>query len=138
MARVFFTRAARDDLIDIWTHIAEDDPSAADRVLDRLDEVASHLADNPQMGPARDDIRPGLRYLVSGSYLLLYRIVGDDIEIVRAVHGRRDLYGALLHKSADGRTSPFPGQTYPATSVMGVPSAVNPFRTATRTWNSAT
>ena len=47
------------------------------------------------MGPARDDIRPGLRYLVSGSYLLLYRIVGDDIEVVRAVHGRRDLYGLI-------------------------------------------
>ena len=43
MPRVFFTRAAREDLIDIWTHIAEDDPSAADRVLDRLDEVAAHL-----------------------------------------------------------------------------------------------
>ena len=93
MARVFFTRAARDDLIDIWTHIAEEDPAAADRVLGRLDEVASHLADNPQMGPARDDIRPGLRYLVSGSHLFLYRMFGDDIEIVRAVHGRRDLYG---------------------------------------------
>jgi toxin ParE1/3/4 len=93
MAQVFFTRAAREDLIDIWTHIARDDPAAADRVLDRLDEVAAHLTENPRMGPARDDIRPGLRYLVSGSYLLLYRIVGDDIEIVRAVHGRRDLYG---------------------------------------------
>ena len=93
MRRLFCTRAARDDLIDIWTHIAADDPTAADRILDRLDEVASHLADNPQMGPARDDIRPGLRYLVSGSYLLLYRIDGDGIEIVRAVHGRRDLYG---------------------------------------------
>jgi ParB family chromosome partitioning protein len=45
---------------------------------------------------------------------------------------------ALLHKSAEGRSSPFPGQTYPATSVTGVPSAVKPFRTATRTWNSAT
>jgi len=93
MLQVCFTRAAREDLIAIWTHIAEDDAAAADRVLDRLDEAASHLADNPQIGPARDDIRPGLRYLVSGSYLLLYRIDGDDIEIVRAVHGRRDLYG---------------------------------------------
>lgn len=45
---------------------------------------------------------------------------------------------ALLHKSAEGRSSPFLGQTYPATSVTGVPSAVKPFRTATRTWNSAT
>ena len=93
MRRVLFTRAAREDLIDIWTHIAADDPAAADRMLDRLEEAASHLAHNPQMGPARDDIRPGLRYLVSGSYLLLYRTLGDGIEIVRAVHGRRDLYG---------------------------------------------
>jgi hypothetical protein len=45
---------------------------------------------------------------------------------------------ALLHKSCDGRASPFPGQTYPATSVMGVPSAVKPLSTATRTWNSPT
>jgi len=93
MPHVLFTQAALEDLIEIWTHIAEDDPSAADRVLDRLDEAANHLTSNPQMGPARDDIRPGLRYLVSGFYLLLYRMIGDDIEIVGAVHRRRDLYG---------------------------------------------
>ena len=46
--------------------------------------------------------------------------------------------GALLHKSGDRRTSPFPGQTYPMASVTGMPSAVKPFMTATRTWNSAT
>ena len=44
---------------------------------------------------------------------------------------------ALLHKSAEGRSSCFPGQTYPMTFVTGIPSAVKPFRTATRTWNSA-
>ena len=46
-----------------------------------------------------------------------------------------DLYcdEALLHKSADGRSSPFPGQTYPTGSVTGMPSAVYPFRTAIRT-----
>ena len=41
---------------------------------------------------------------------------------------------ALLHKSGDRRTSPFPGQTYPMASVTGMPSAVKPFMTATRTW----
>ena len=45
---------------------------------------------------------------------------------------------ALLHKSGDRRISPFPGQTYPTVSVTGMPSAVKPFRMATRTWNSAT
>jgi len=45
------------------------------------------------MGAARDDIRPGLRYLVSDPYLLLYRTTDGGVEIVRAVHGRRDLFG---------------------------------------------
>jgi toxin ParE1/3/4 len=93
LPKVYFTQAARDDLIDIWVHIAADDPAAADRILDRLDEAANHLSRNPQMGPARNDIRPELRYLVCGSYLLLYRIVEEGVEVVRAVHGRRDLYG---------------------------------------------
>ena len=48
------------------------------------------------------------------------------------------LGGGLLHKSGFLRTSPFPGRTYPTVSVTGMPSAVKPFRTATRTWNSAT
>jgi len=93
MARVFFTRQAREDLIDIWLHIAEDDPQAADRVLDRLDEAADYFARHPEMGAARDDIRPGLRYLISDPCLLLYRITDGGVEIVRAVHGRRDLFG---------------------------------------------
>ena len=46
--------------------------------------------------------------------------------------------GTLLRKSSDGRAAPSAGQTYPTTFVTGMPSAVKPFRTATRTWNSAT
>lgn len=91
--QVYFTRAAREDLIAIWTHIADHNPQAADRLFDRIEQAANRLADNPQIGPTRDDIRPGLRYLVTGPYLLLYRIREGGIEIVRAVHGRRDLNG---------------------------------------------
>lgn len=93
MAAVYFTRRARQDLIDIWLHIAADDPGAADRVLDRLELAATNLTENPRMGPARGDIRPDLRYLVSDTYLILYRIAEDGVEIVRVVHGRRDLFG---------------------------------------------
>lgn len=93
MAGVVFTGKARADLIDIWLHIAADDPATADRVLDQLGEAAGRLADHPEMGTARNDIRPGLRYLISGSYLLLYRITDAGVEIVRVVHGRRDLFG---------------------------------------------
>lgn len=96
MVKAHFSRAAREDLIDIWAHIAADSSQAADRVLDRLDAAAEVLAAHPRIGPPRDDIRPGLRYLVSGSYLLLYRVlVDDDVEIVRVTHGSRDLFSLL-------------------------------------------
>lgn len=36
------------------------------------------------------------------------------------------------------RNPPFPGQTYPAATVIGMPSAVKRLRTATRIWTSAT
>jgi hypothetical protein len=49
-----------------------------------------------------------------------------------------DLGLALLDKSGDRRTSPFPAQTYPTTLVTGMPRAVRRFNTATPTWNSAT
>lgn len=37
-----------------------------------------------------------------------------------------------MHKSSDGKATPFPGHTYPTASVTGMPSAVKPFMTATR------
>jgi hypothetical protein len=43
-----------------------------------------------------------------------------------------------MHKAFDGGDVPAAGQTYPTTFVTGIPRAVKPFRTATRTWNSAT
>jgi transposase InsO family protein len=43
---------------------------------------------------------------------------------------RECLAAALLRKSDDGRTIPFPGQTYPARWVRGVPRAVKRFRMA--------
>ncbi len=90
-AKVLRTRRGRQDLIDIWRHIGRDDPAAADRLLDRIDARCALLAEHPQLGPERADIRPGLRYLVVERYVILYRTVEGGVEIVRVVHGARDL-----------------------------------------------
>lgn len=78
--------------MEIWQYVATDDAVAADALLDRIDAACSGLVDQPTLGPSRDDIRPGLRYLVVGAYLVLYRIIDGGVEIVRVVHGRRDLF----------------------------------------------
>ena len=93
MARFTRTARAEEDLIDIWTYIAQDNLGAADRLLDRLDSVCGLLADNPRMGPARPDLAQGMRYFPAGNYLVLYREAPGGVEIVRVVHGARDLPG---------------------------------------------
>jgi toxin ParE1/3/4 len=85
------TAQAEEDLIDIWSYIARDNPSAADRLLDALDMKSQALARNPKMGMARDDIHPGVRHFPVGNYIILYRDLGNGVEVVRYVHGRRRL-----------------------------------------------
>jgi toxin ParE1/3/4 len=89
--RLRLTAQAEEDLIDIWSYIAQYNPLAADRLLDALDRKCQTLAQNPQMGMARDDIATGVRHFPVGNYIILYRNVGNGIEVVRYVHGRRRL-----------------------------------------------
>jgi len=85
------TVQAEEDLIDIWLYIAQDSPAAADRLFDEIEKKLSLLADQPQLGPTRPDIAEGCRYFPVGSYLILYRIIPDGIEVVRVVQGSRRL-----------------------------------------------
>ena len=85
------TAQAEEDLIDIWNYIARDNPIAASRLLDILEEKSQALARKPMMGAARDNIAAGVRHLPVGKYLILYRVIKDGVEIVRYVQGMRRL-----------------------------------------------
>ncbi len=85
------TAQAEEDLIEIWIYIAQDNPGAADCVLDNIEQHFHALSDNPLMGRLSPDIAPELRYFTVGNYLILYRAVQDGIQIVRVIHGARDL-----------------------------------------------
>jgi toxin ParE1/3/4 len=96
VARVIRTKRADDDLVEIWAHIAQDNPLAADRTLDAIEAHWSHLALHPLLGRARDDIASGIRHLVTGQYLTLYRFANEDVEILRVLHGRRKIDHDIL------------------------------------------
>jgi len=44
------TAQSEEDLIEIWLYIAQDNPPAAERVLDDMEHRFIMLADNPQKG----------------------------------------------------------------------------------------
>jgi len=91
MASVHRSPLARQDYRDIWRYIANDNPAAANRLLWRIDAKLERYADNPRRGATRDNLTPGLRSFPVGNYLVFYRIVPDGIELVRVLHGARDL-----------------------------------------------
>lgn len=96
--RIFFTPRADKDLAEIWTYLASNNLSAAERVLSDIESKVKLLADNPMLGPVHKAIAAELRFLPAQPYLVLYRILPGFIEIVRIVDGRRDL-SALFTES---------------------------------------
>jgi len=93
MGRVRLTARAAADLDDIWLYVAKDNVPAADRLMDRIADRYWSLVGHPRLGVARPDITPDARMLTIGDYLILYRVVGADAEVVRVVHGARRLKG---------------------------------------------
>lgn len=84
------------DVDNIWDMIAAHDPTAAKRLTHRIAAKTGILADYPESGRARPEVGEGVRSLVAGKYLILYRIGPDSVDIVRVVHGARDLAGLLI------------------------------------------
>jgi len=91
MGKVRYTRRAREDLLEIWEWIASDRPEIADRVYETIQKRCYSLRKHSQLGRPRPEIGEGARSLVVKRWIALYRIVGDDVQIVRIVDGTRDL-----------------------------------------------
>ena len=89
---------AESDLDDIWYYVAKASGSLeiADRLVDAIADRFFLLARYPNMGRARDiDLRPGLRSFPVGEYMILYRIEGEDVMILRVLRGSRDIEALL-------------------------------------------
>ena len=93
--RLVYLPSADEDALEIFVTIALDNEAAAHRFVDRLKGALGRLADFPESAPARDDIAPGMRGLSFAGYIALYRIVEGEVQIVRIVHGMRDLPGTV-------------------------------------------
>jgi toxin ParE1/3/4 len=91
MARVTISLPARNDLGEIWVHIAKDNSAAADRMLDRIRDLCELHAAHPGTGTSGDQFHPGLRYFSVGSYVIFFRGDAEGLLVVRVLHGARDL-----------------------------------------------
>ena len=97
MLELFITPAARADLFEIWESIATENPEAADRFLVAFQATTMQLLRHPGLGRERRFARfRGITlrsWNVTGfrNRLVFYTATQDCLNVVRVVHGARDL-----------------------------------------------
>lgn len=94
--KVRLSAEARQDLVAIGDHIARDDPSRACSFVKELTDRCAGLGDMALGYPIvpRYETK-GIRRRVHGNYQIFYCVDGDQVFVVRVLHGARD-YTALL------------------------------------------
>lgn len=92
MKRLVLAPKARADLFDIDTYIAQRNPLAAERLIERLIQAMTSLAAMPKMGRTCEDLGlPSVRRFVVEKHHIFYVLDGNGIRVVRVIHGRRDV-----------------------------------------------
>lgn len=85
--KIVWTERAIADLEEIEHYIAQERPSAAQRVAAHLVSSVEHLAEFPHLG--RPGPRPGMRSLVAPPYIISYRVRSRALQILSIWHARR-------------------------------------------------
>ena len=99
--KIHYSPESRRDLDDIWDYIVSElqNRSAAERVINRIIDAVDPLKNFAEMGAPLSsiaDIGTDYRFLVSGNYMVFYRVQGNDIYIDRVLYGRSDYMSVLF------------------------------------------
>lgn len=88
---------AERDLDEHAFHISKDNLDAALRLYDAAEETYRMLSEQPKMGepyPSQNILLSNIRFFpIKGfkKYLVFYRPKGKEIEIIRVLHGSRNI-----------------------------------------------
>jgi toxin ParE1/3/4 len=80
---------ARQDIVDILRYTGES--WGQNQLLvyrDKLKDALTAIAENPEIGQHRDDLPSTHSAYLVGSHIIIYRIIGNSIGIVRILHQR--------------------------------------------------
>ncbi|MEO0986508.1 MAG: type II toxin-antitoxin system RelE/ParE family toxin [Cyanobacteria bacterium J06639_14] len=82
---------AEQDLTDIWGYVADYDEAPADELIDQLVKRFLMLSNFQDAGRRREELAPGLRSFPVKQYIIFYRVIPEGIEVIRVLHGSRDM-----------------------------------------------
>ena len=92
MKKYLITPRASKDLNEIHDYMAKNSVSRAANFIDLIEDDCKIISESPMIGRARDELFPGIRSFSVGDYIIFYRVVNLGIEIIRVLHGSRDIF----------------------------------------------
>jgi toxin ParE1/3/4 len=98
MMQIRLSPQAEGDLEEIALYLTGESGSieAAERIIDSILETLDLLGILPYIGRKRDDdLGAGVRSIPVESYLICYRVKGREVQVIRVLHGRRDIQSIL-------------------------------------------
>jgi toxin ParE1/3/4 len=87
---VYWTDNAIRHLTNIYEYIALNSPTYARGMVDRITRRSSQIADSPFSGRMVPEYQAqDIRELIEKPYRIIYRIKGDQIDVLAVIHGAR-------------------------------------------------
>ncbi len=88
--------AAQDDLEKIWLYSAENWSTAqTTRYTASIKNSLERLLSMPELAPERTEFNPPVRIYSVANHLIVYRISGDFLDVLRILGGRQDWHSLL-------------------------------------------
>ena len=82
---------AQEDIEEIWNYTADRwGVEQADRYVRSIQAAIETIAGDPRRGRSCDEVRGGYRKFAVGSHMLFFRLVSDQVDVVRVLHQQMD------------------------------------------------
>jgi toxin ParE1/3/4 len=94
MPEILRTPTSRTDVVEIVLRIRRVNAKAARKLLLAIDDTITLLSQFPGIGPKRQELGDAVRSFPVAKYtdyLIFYRVLDDGIEVIRVLHGARNL-----------------------------------------------
>lgn len=97
--KLFLSPLARQDLIEQGKYLAKENMEIVDRFLAATQSTLAQIAQMPLIGSPRQYRNPrltGIRmWPIKGfeNHFIFYRIIENNVEVIRILHGARDIEG---------------------------------------------
>lgn len=113
MNNLHISSEAQNDLAEIKAYITEEleNPDAALATVGKITKSMRILRTHARAGAPLSAIAStdsDYRFLVSGNYLIFYRVLGNDVYVDRVLYGRRDYMRVLFGDRQTTETDDLP------------------------------